>query len=182
MSSTTSPDALVLRDAGPADIAAITAIYEEAVRHGRASFEIDPPDEAEMARRREALVAAGYPYIVAERAGQVVGYAYASAYRPRRAYGATVENSVYVHKDARQARIGRVLLKRLIELAEERDYRQMIAIIGDSANRASIRLHESLGFEHIGTLRSVGWKHEQWLDTVLMQRPLGRGDTSPRSD
>jgi phosphinothricin acetyltransferase len=157
----------------------ITAIYAHAVRHGRASFELEPPDKAEMERRRDALVGAGYPYLVAEVSGTVVGYAYAGAYRSRPAYGSTVESSVYVAAAHHGRGLGRLLLARLIEEAERRGFRQMVAVIGDSANLASIRLHESLGFAHVGTLRSVGWKHERWLDTVLMQRALGIGDSAP---
>lgn len=173
------PVGTVLRACAMADVPAITAIYAHAVRHGRGSFELDPPDEAEMGRRRDLLVTAGYPYLVAEEDDEVVGYAYAGAYRPRPAYRSTVENSVYV-AEARQGRgLGRLLLGRLIQEAESKGFRQMVAVIGDSNNKASIRLHEALGFRHVGTLRSVGWKHEQWLDTVLMQRMLGAGDNTP---
>jgi L-amino acid N-acyltransferase YncA len=162
------------------DIAAITAIYGHAVRHGCATFELDPPDEREMASRRETLLAAGYPYIVAELGDEIVGYAYASSYRPRPAYSSTVENSVYVNEGFQGRGIGRALLERLIVEAEARNFRQMVAVIGDSANRPSVKLHESVGFQMVGTLRSVGWKHNRWLDTVLMQRALGSGDASPR--
>ena len=168
-----------IRPCLPTDIPAITAIYGNAVLHGRASFELTPPDEAEMAARRDRLVAAGYPYIVATREGTVAGYAYASPYRPRPAYDATVENSVYVAEQCQGCGIGKLLLSALIQRATECDFRQMIAVIGDSANHASIKLHEALGFRHVGTLRSVGWKHGMWLDTVLMQRPLGSGDARP---
>ncbi len=169
----------VLRDCEKSDIPAITAIYGHAVRHSRSTFEIDPPKEREMAVRREALVSKGYPYIVAVIDDALAGYAYASPYRPRPAYDGTVEDSVYVHKDFRGQGLGRSLLQRLIADAEVRDFRQMVAVIGDSTNAVSIRLHESLGFALVGTFRSVGWKHEQWLDTVLMQRALGLGDTAP---
>jgi L-amino acid N-acyltransferase YncA len=149
------------------------------MRHGRASFELEPPDKAEMEQRRNALVGAGYPYLVAEVGRVVVGYAYAGAYRSRPAYSGTVENSVYVAAAHHGRGLGGLLLARLIEEAERRGFRQMVAVIGDSANLASIRLHESLGFTHVGTLRSLGWKHERWLDTVLMQRALGIGDGAP---
>lgn len=176
-SATAEPE---VRASAPEDIPAITGIYAEAVVNGCASFELEAPDEVEMAARREKLVAAGHVYLVATVAGDLAGYAYTSAYRPRPAYGATVENSVYV-KPAFQGRgIGRRLLERLIAEAEACSFRQMIAVIGDSANRSSIRLHETLGFTHVGTLRSVGWKHGKWLDTVLMQRQLGVGDDAPR--
>jgi phosphinothricin acetyltransferase len=171
---------LNLRRCEAHDIAAITAIYGYAVRHGCATFELDPPAEREMASRRETLLAAGYPYIVAELADEIVGYAYASSYRPRPAYGSTVENSVYVKECFQGRGIGRALLERLIVEAEARSFRQMVAVIGDSANRPSVKLHESVGFQMVGTLRSVGWKHNRWLDTVLMQRALGPGDASPR--
>jgi phosphinothricin acetyltransferase len=163
----------------PSDIAAVTAIYAHAVRHGRASFEIDPPEANEMARRRDALVAGGFPYLVAEIAGEIVGYAYAGAYRSRPAYAGTVENSVYVTQALHRRGIGDALLARLVDEAAVRGFRQMIAVIGDSANTASVRLHERAGFRLVGTLASVGWKHGVWLDTVLMQRPLGDGDRSP---
>lgn len=170
---------LMLRDSDPADIAAITAIYRHAVLHGRASFELVPPDEAEMAARRAALVAGGFPHIVASRGDHLVGYAYAGPYRPRPAYADTVENSVYVRHDQLGLGVGRALLARLIAEAERRGFRQMIAVIGDSANRSSIELHRRLGFTEVGRLRAVGWKHERWLDSVLMQRPIGPGDTAP---
>ncbi len=171
--------ALVLRASEPSDVPALTAIYRHAVLHGRASFELIPPDEAEMSGRREALVAAGYPHIVALGGDEIVGYAYAGPYRPRPAYANTVENSVYVRHDRHGLGIGRALLARLIAEAERRGFRQMIAVIGDSGNRGSIELHRALGFTLAGTLRSVGWKHDRWLDSVLMQRPLGPGDAAP---
>ena len=171
---------LSLRPTEPSDIPAVTAIYRYEVLHGRATFELVPPDEREMAARREALVSAGYPHIVATAGGRVLGFAYAGAYRSRPAYAGTVENSVYVGEDRRGLGIGRALMTHLITEAGARGFRQMVAVIGDSANEASVRLHERLGFRLVGTLRSVGWKHERWLDTVLMQRPLGPGDISPR--
>ena len=175
----TDPGALVLRDSEKDDVQAIAAIYRHAVLDGRASFELVPPNEAEMAARRAALVAAGYPHLVAIESDEVVGYAYAGPYRPRPAYANTVENSVYVRADRHGRGIGRALLGRLIAEAERRGFRQMIAVIGDSANRRSIELHRSLGFVLVGTLRGVGWKHERWLDSVLMQRALGPGDGTP---
>ncbi|MDE2334394.1 MAG: N-acetyltransferase [Rhodospirillales bacterium] len=168
-----------LRPAADADIPAIAAIYAHHVRHGRASFETEPPDVAEMARRRAALLAQGYPYLVAIRDAAVVGYAYASAYRPRAAYRDTVENSVYLRPDEAGRGTGSALLGALITACVERGFRQMVAVVGDSANAASIRLHERHGFRLVGTLRSVGFKHGQWLDTVLLQRELGPGDGSP---
>ncbi|WP_420962501.1 GNAT family N-acetyltransferase [Brucella sp. IR073] len=174
-------DELTLRDCQTADIPEITAIYAHAVRTGTASFELEPPSEAEMARRRETLVAGGFPYVVAIIGGKIAGYAYAGPHRARPAYDDTVENSVYVHEDFYGRGIGKALMIEVIEQAEERGFRQMVAVIGDSANTASIRLHESLGFEIIGTLKSVGWKHGRWLDTVLAQRALGPGDVAPPS-
>jgi L-amino acid N-acyltransferase YncA len=168
-----------IRPAGPADIAAITRIYADAVVHGTATFEIEAPDEAEMARRRQELVTSDYPYLVAEREGTVAGYAYAGPYRARPAYKWTVENSIYVAPQFHRRGIGTLLLARLIAESESRGFRQMIAVIGDSAQIASIAVHEAAGFALIGTMRSVGFKHGKWLNTVLMQRPLGKGDTSP---
>lgn len=168
-----------VRGASPTDIPAITRIYADAVAHGTATFEIEPPDQAEMARRQQKLLANGYPYLVAELAGAVAGYAYAGPYRDRPAYKWCVENSVYVAPQFHRRGIGKLLLMRLIEEAERRGFRQMIAVIGDSAQTASIALHRAAGFTLIGTLRSVGFKHGRWLDTPLMQRELGTGDGAP---
>jgi L-amino acid N-acyltransferase YncA len=168
----------LVRAAGPADTPAITRIYADAVAHGTASFEVEPPDEAEMARRQRTLLDGGFPYLVAEIDGRVAGYAYAGPYRERPAYRWTVEDSVYVAAEAQRRGIGRALLERLVEEAERRGSRQMIAVIGDSRQTASIELHRALGFGLIGTFVSVGYKHGRWLDTVLMQRPLGPGDTT----
>jgi len=167
-----------IRPAGPGDVAAITRIYGEAVANGTASFEIEPPTEAEMARRLEALVAKNFPYVVAERAGVVVGYAYAGPYHTRPAYRWSIEDSVYVAPEFQRQGLGRLLLARLIADAEARGFRQMIAVIGDSANAGSIELHAAAGFRRIGAVQSVGFKHGRWLDCVLMQRPLGRGDAT----
>jgi phosphinothricin acetyltransferase len=169
-----------IRDSRPGDVPAITRIYAHWVEHGRASFELSPPGEAEMATRREAILAGGYPHLVATDAeGAVLGYAYASAYRPRPAYRHTVENSVYVAPAGTKSGTGRALLGALIARCEEADFRLMIAVIGDSANLPSIRLHEALGFRHAGVIPAIGWKHERWLDTVLMTRPLGPGPLAP---
>jgi L-amino acid N-acyltransferase YncA len=170
---------VTIRPAAPHDIVAVTRIYAEAVRHGTASFEIEPPDEAEMARRQRALLDGGYPYLVAELDGAVAGYAYAAAYRARPAYRWSVEDSVYIAAHAHRRGLARALLTRLIGESEQRAFRQMIAVIGDSQQTASIELHRALGFTPVGTLASVGFKHGRWLDTVLMQRPLGAGDTTP---
>jgi phosphinothricin acetyltransferase len=168
-----------MRPSIEADMPAITAIYAHHVLHGTASFEIEPPGLEDMCRRRESVLAKGLPYIVAEADGAVVGYAYAGTYRPRAAYRDSVENSVYIRHDMLGYGIGRRLLEELIRQCEARDLRQMIAVIGDSAHIASIRLHERCGFRHVGTLTSVGYKHGRWLDSVLMQRRLGAGDAAP---
>jgi L-amino acid N-acyltransferase YncA len=168
-----------IRDVRDGDIAAITRLYADAVAHGTASFELKPPDEAEMVRRQRVLLANGYPYLVAERAGTVAGYAYAGPYRDRPAYNWCVEDSVYVASEFHGRRIGRALLDRLIAESEAHGFRQMIAVIGDTANAASVAVHAAAGFRLIGTFQSVGFKHGQWLDTVLMQRALGAGDSAP---
>jgi phosphinothricin acetyltransferase len=161
------------------DLAAITAIYGHHVRHGSASFETEPPSLEEMGRRRAELIARGYPYLAAEDGAGIAGYAYAGPYRSRPAYRDTVENSVYLRPDAIGRGVGRRLLEVLIGDCAARGYRQMIAVVGDSGNIASIRLHERAGFRLIGALKSVGFKHGRWLDTVLLQRPLGPGDGAP---
>jgi L-amino acid N-acyltransferase YncA len=168
-----------IRPATPADIAAITRIYAHAVEHGTASFEIEPPTEAEMARRHQALLAKGFPYLVAKIAGTAAGFAYAGPYRDRRAYDWCVEDSVYVAPEFHRKGIGRLLLTRLITEAERLDFRQMLGVVGDSANTASIAVHAAVGFRLIGTFQSIGYKHGRWLDTVLMQRPLGSGNATP---
>ena len=171
---------LAIRAATPADIPAITAIYDHAVRHGTASFELEPPDAAEMTRRFATLVDAGYPYLVAEADGGVAGYAYAGPYRPRPAYRWSVEDSVYVAPHMHHRGIGAALLGGLITAAEQRGYRQMVAVIGDSAQTPSIALHRAAGFRPIGTIENVGFKFGRWLDSVLMQRALGPGaSTAP---
>jgi len=170
--------AIPIRPAQPRDLAAITRIYDHAVRHGTASFEIEPPDEREMARRYEALRAGGYPYLVAELDGAIVGYAYAGPYRARAAYRWSVEDTIYVAPSSQRRGIGRALLERLIADAEAGGFRQMIAVIGDSANASSIELHRAAGFRMVGTFDNVGFKFGRSLDSVLMQRPLGTGATA----
>jgi phosphinothricin acetyltransferase len=168
-----------IRDAVPADVPAIAAIYGHHVLHGLASFEETAPDVAEMARRFADVTGKGYPYIVAvAEDGAIAGYAYVSAYRPRPAYRWTVENSVYLAPERARRGIGAALLAELIRRCEAKGYRQMVAVIGDSANDASIGLHERLGFHRAGLIRSVGYKHGRWVDSVLMQRALGAGDTT----
>jgi len=167
-----------IRSAIAPDLPAITAIYDHAVRFGTATFELDPPDLAEMTRRFQMLVDGRFPYLAAVAGGNVVGYAYAGLYRPRPAYRFTVENSVYLDPKAHGRGIGTALMRRLIADAEQRGFRQMIAVIGDSANTASIGVHRTTGFRMVGTFENVGFKFGRWLDTVLMQRALGQGATS----
>lgn len=170
---------LLLRPVADADLDGISAIYGHYVRYGTSTFETDPPSPAEMRRRRDALSAQDHPYLIAEQDGELLGYAYVSDYRPRPAYWNTVENSIYLRPDAAGMGVGTRLLKALIEACEQRGYRQIIAMIGDSANLASLRLHLGQGFRRIGTLQSVGYKHGRWIDTVCLQRSLGTGDSSP---
>ncbi len=152
-------------------------IYAHHVLHGTASFEVDPPDMDEMRKRRAAVLDLGLPHLVAERAGRVMGYAYASKWRPRPAYHYSVEDSIYIDKDAVGQGVGRALLPVLIDQCTALGKRQMVAVIGDSAQTPSIRLHRSCGFEMVGVLKSIGFKFGRWLDGVLMQRSLGPGDT-----
>ena len=169
-----------IRPATAADLPFVTRIYEHAVRHGTATFELIAPDLAEITRRFDALMNGGFPYFVAELDGGVAGYAYAGPYRPRPAYRFTVENSVYLEPAIHRRGIGLQLMQRLIAECETRGFRQMIAVIGDSANAGSIGVHTRCGFQMIGTHPSVGLKFGRWLDTVMMQRALGEGaDTLP---
>jgi L-amino acid N-acyltransferase YncA len=155
------------------DVNHVARIYGHHVLHGSATFELDPPSPEEMATRRSAILNLGLPYLVAEHQGTVVGYAYASAYRPRPAYRFTVEDSIYIDPQYVARGCGRALLAALIEHCERGPWRQMIAVIGDSGNTASIGLHEHFAFRIAGTLRAVGFKFDRWVDTVLMQRELG---------
>jgi phosphinothricin acetyltransferase len=167
-----------IRAAAAADLPAITGIYDQAVRFGTATFELIPPDLAEMTRRFSVLIEGGFPYLVAALNGRVVGYAYAGAYRPRPAYRFTVENSVYLDPEIHRRGIGLQLMERLIAESVARGYRQMIAVIGDSGNAGSIGVHAKCGFQMIGTHPNVGFKFGRWLDTVMMQRALGEGSTT----
>jgi L-amino acid N-acyltransferase YncA len=171
-----------IRPATAADLPFVTEIYDHAVRYGTATFELIPPDLAEMTRRFAALTDGGFPYLVASLEGRVVGYAYAGAYRPRPAYRFTVENSVYLQPAIQRRGIGLQLLQRLITECEPRGYRQMIAVIGDSANAGSIGVHRRCGFQMIGTHPNVGFKFGRWLDTVMMQRALGDGGATVPAD
>jgi phosphinothricin acetyltransferase len=171
----TVSDRPVIRSAFTDDIPAITAIYAVHVREGLASFELTPPSEIEMANRFAVIQQAGLPYLVAELDGRVAGYCYASYYRPRPAYRNTVEDSVYIAPWAQRRGVGKALLSEIIRTCEAIGKRQMIAVIGDTGNVASIALHKAAGFHHVGTLRDVGFKHGRWVDSVIMQRSLGSG-------
>lgn len=171
-----SPDAVRIRDATGDDMAAIAQIYAFHVTHGLSTFEEVPPSEDEMAARHGAVRALGLPYLVAARERRILGYTYASAYRPRAAYRFTVENSVYLQDGLGGQGIGSQLLAALIARCEQGPWRQMIAVIGNSGNAASLALHRRHGFRDVGTLTSVGFKHGRWVDTVLMARALGPGD------
>jgi phosphinothricin acetyltransferase len=166
---------ILVRDATEADMPAVQRIYAHYVLHGLATFEEEPPTIDEMLSRRAGIVSRGLPYLVAETNGAILGYSYATAYRPRPAYRHTIEDSVYVADGFGGRGIGRALLSALIARCETGPWRQMIAVIGDSGNAASIALHGSLGFRPVGTLRAVGFKLGRWVDTVLMQRDLGAG-------
>jgi len=169
------PDTLILRDARDDDMPAVQAIYSHHVLHGTASFELEAPTLPQMLQRRADVCAHDLPYLVAERDGEVVGYGYATLYRPRPAYRFSVEDSVYVREGMAGLGIGHALLKLIIQRCIDSGRRQMVAVIGNSENIASIRLHERLGFRKVGVFQSVGFKHGRWLDTVLMQRELGEG-------
>ncbi len=172
-------DDVVIRPATPADLPDIQRIYGHHVTTGFASFEEVAPDLAEMTRRYTAIVEAGFPYLVAEAGGRVVGYTYCGSYRPRPAYRYSVENSVYLAPESARKGIGRMLLSALIERATALCKRQMVAVIGDSANNASIGLHTALGFRMVGVIEGAGFKHGRWVDSVLMQRALGPGLSPP---
>lgn len=169
------PHNLLVRDASDSDMPAVQAIYAHHVIHGTASFELNPPTLEQMRQRRADACAHGLPFLVAERAGELVGYGYATLYRPRPAYRFTVEDSVYVREDMSGMGVGQALLRSVIERCIDSGRRQMVAIIGNSENLASIRLHERQGFRKVGVFESVGFKHGRWLDTVIMQRELGEG-------
>jgi phosphinothricin acetyltransferase len=169
---------VVVREATDADMEGITRIYAKFVLTGLATFEETPPTVTEMRSRRDAVRKLGLPYLAAYLAGEIVGYTYASTYRPRPAYRFTVENSVYVAEGHHGRGIGSALLAALIRQCEAGPWRQMLAVIGNSGNAGSIALHRRFDFVPVGTLRSVGFKLDQWVDTVLMQRPLGAADTT----
>ena len=173
--------AFVVREARADDLPAIQALYAHHVQHGLASFEYEPPDLAEMTARWQNVVAKGLPFRVLEADGKIVGFAYAAPYRARIAYRFTAEDSVYVAPEAAGRGYGRMLLAEIIAACTRAGMRQMVAVIGDSANEASIALHRRLGFRPVGTLTAAGFKMGRWIDSVLMQRSLGDGDTTPPS-
>ena len=175
---TTHPETLI-RPSGPNDVAAMAEIYRAHVLRGSGTFEIDPPTVDEFARRRTDVVSRGWPWLVAQLRGQVKGFAYAAPFRPRPAYRYCLEDSIYVAEDCVGRGLGRLLLAELLALCESRGARQMLAVIGDSGNQASIALHASLGFEPAGAIHAAGWKFDRWLDVVLMQKALGPGSSRP---
>jgi L-amino acid N-acyltransferase YncA len=170
---------LALRESRESDMAEVQAIYADHVRHGFGSFEEDPPELAEMLRRRADMLGRGLPHVVAEADGAILGFAYAGPYRPRSAYRYTVEDSVYVARAALRRGLGRALLAEIVRRCEELGYRQMVAVIGDSGNERSIGVHRALGFAEVGRLPAVGYKLGRWVDIVIMQRALGPGDGTP---
>ena len=180
--SSTTLAAARVRDASEADLPAIQAIYAHHVLTGVASFEETPPSVDDLRARLASVRSHGLPYMVAEIDGQVAGYCYATPYRPRAAYRNTIEDSIYVSNAYRGRGIGRVLLQALIERCEAGPWRQMVAVIADGGSGGSLSLHQQLGFELTGTLKAVGFKHGRWLDTTLMQRMLGRGDSAVPDD
>ena len=179
----TGDSSVIIRDAIEDDMPEIQSIYAYEVYHGLATFELSPPTVGEMCARRKNVLAMGLPYLTAELDGKVVGYCYAATYRPRLAYRFTIEDSVYVAKDMFRKKIGSQLLSELLSRCVNGPWRQMIAVIGDSANAGSIALHKSMGFKMIGTHNNVGFKLGRWVDTVMMQRELGMGGgTLPDKD
>jgi len=174
-----------IRPSLASDLPAITAIYAHHVLHGTGTFELDPPDPAEMARRHADVTGKGLPWLVAEATDgdtALLGYAYANHFRPRRAYRFCVEDSVYLAPTAMGRGVGRLLLAELMARCEAQGARQMLAVIGDAANAGSIALHRTLGFQHTGVLKASGWKFGRWLDVILMQKALGTGDTTDPVD
>ena len=173
-----SSTALLIRPSTAADVPALAAIYTHHVLHGTGTFELESPDDAEMARRRDDVLAKGLPWLVAQQGPRVLGYAYANHFKPRRAYRFCLEDSVYLAPEAQGQGLGRLLLAELMARCEAAGTRQMIAIIGDSANLGSIGVHRTLGFEHVGVMKAAGWKFERWLDVVVMQKSLGLGSSA----
>jgi L-amino acid N-acyltransferase YncA len=172
---------ILIRPSTADDLDAVTAIYAWNVAHGTGTFEIEAPDRAEMERRRADVIGKGLPWLVVERTGTVLGYAYANQFRPRPAYRFCLEDSVYLAPDAVSLGLGRLLLAELLARCEAAGARQMLAVIGDSGNAGSIGVHRTLGFAHTGTIKAAGRKFDRWLDVVIMQKSLGAGDTAPAS-
>lgn len=170
---------MIVRAATAEDAEALAAIYEPAVLHGFGTFETVPPDAAWWEIRRRDIQGLGLPFVVAERDGRVLGYAYAGPFRPRPGYRFTAEDSVYVAPDAQGQGVGRAVLGAVVEACEAFGLRQLVAVIGDSGNHGSINLHRSLGFEHSGVGKSFGFKHGRWVDIVWMQKDLNGGDQTP---
>ncbi|MBI5278714.1 MAG: N-acetyltransferase [Burkholderiales bacterium] len=171
---------LTIRTSRDDDVPAITAIYGHHVLHGTGTFETTPPTEADMAARRADVLAKGLPYLVAEDEGKVLGFAYCQWFKPRPAYRFSAEDSIYLHEEARGRGLGKRLLAALMSQAEAAGVRKLIAVIGDTANEGSVGVHRSSGFDHVGIIRSCGWKFGKWLDIVLMEKPLGEADrTAP---
>ena len=168
-----------IRPSRDEDLPAICAIYGYHVLHATGTFETVPPTQAEMSARRADVLAKGLPYLVVEDEGQVLGFAYCQWFKPRPAYRFSAEDSIYLHPDARGRGLGQQLLAALIEQAQQAGLRKLIAVIGDSANAASIGVHRSQGFEPAGVIHNCGWKFDRWLDIVLMEKTLGDGDRSP---
>ena len=171
----------IIRPSQDSDIPAITAIYAHHVRHGTGTFEVDPPSAADMASRRDDVRSKGLPYLVAVEGPEVLGFAYCNWFKPRPAYRFSAENSIYLAPLAHGQGLGRALLSELAARAEQAGVRKLIAVIGDSANSGSIGVHRSVGFRHVGTLESCGWKFDRWLDVVMMDKPLGWGNVLPPS-
>jgi phosphinothricin acetyltransferase len=169
----------LIRPSREQDLAEITAIYAHHVLHGTGTFETEAPALADMAARRADVLTKGLPYLVAEEKGQVLGFAYCNWFKPRPAYRFSAEDSIYLAPDANRRGMGRVLLAELAAKAEAAGIRKLIAVIGDSANLGSVGVHRSVGFEHVGLLKSCGWKFDQWLDVVLMEKVLGAGNSRP---
>ncbi len=178
MNKETQTAEIIIRDCEATDMDAVTRIYAHHVEQSLASFEETAPDEKEMTRRRDVILQKNHPFMVAEINGRVLGFAYASTFRSRSAYDRTVENSVYVEPSATGQGVGSKLIEQLINTCTELGFRQMIAIIGDTENHASIRLHERFGFKQVGLLNATGFKFGRWVDTVIMQRRLGDGNTT----
>lgn len=173
-----SQPSLHLRPSTDADLPAIQAIYAKAVLEGTGTFETEVPSVEEMGRRRAEVLSRNLPWLVVERGGKILGYAYANYFRPRLAYRFCVEDSIYLAPAAQGQGIGRLLLAELVARCEAAGARQMLAVIGDANNAGSVGVHAALGFTHTGVLKSAGWKFGRWLDVVLMQRALGLGDST----